>query len=147
MMSPDELRGHLADKGALPEARRALNLVGTPVRTDFFGRVEGIDTVHLALDALAQPLARLFAFPPDPSEAPRIEEVLDFMVSLDLIDEEVSEQLRQVRAGIKAWTYAGLPEDGEVYDLEQARSRLYDCLDSLLADVEEVPDEDDDDDG
>jgi len=143
-MSPEELRENIRDRSALPDAWRALALVDTGVRTDFFGRVEGIDTVHLALNALAYPLARLFPYPLDATEAPRIEDVLAFVASFDLIDEEAVDLLRQVQAGIKQWTYNGLPEEGEVYDLETARHDLHGRLEALLTAVENTPEEEED---
>ncbi len=138
-MNSEALRAHLADRSALPAAQDALYLLDVRVQKSFFGAIEGVDTVHLALDALAYPLARLFGFPLDPAEAPELADVLAYLVSRDCIEMEVIDRLQQVYRSIKLSTYGGHRAD-DIIDMEEARSALYDHLTELLSAVEqEVP--------
>ncbi|WP_437840174.1 hypothetical protein [Sorangium sp. So ce1153] len=138
-MNPEALRANLRDRSALSDAQRALILLDVRVQENFFGTIEGVDTIDLALDALAYPLARLLSFPLDATEAPSIDDVLNYLASRDLIEPDTVELLERVREGIKKSTYAGLRHRG-VIDLEAARGKLYEHLEALLCLAEEALD-------
>jgi hypothetical protein len=135
-MSSEALRAHLADRSALPDVQRALVLLDVRVQKSFFGTVEGVDTVHFALDALAYPLARLFSFPLDLAEPPKLVDVLAYLVSQDCIKLEVVALLERVRQGIRLSTYEGL-RDEDIKEMEEARRDLYGLLTDLLSAVEQ----------
>lgn len=135
-MKPDDLRANLIDKNVLSDAWRALGLLDIHVQKNFFGTVEGVDTVDVALDALAYPLARLFSFPLDVTEAPALADVLAYLASQERIERTVVTLLERVQEGIRRSTYMGLREKG-IEDMEEARGELHDHLVKLLSEVEQ----------
>jgi hypothetical protein len=120
---------------ALPDAREALGHLSVSVRRNFFGDVEGVDSVHLALKALASAFARLFESADDGPDGQDIEDVVDFLVAQSRLSEEARDVLSDVLNGVKDATYQGLTDDG-VHDLERAREDLYGYLDELLTAME-----------
>lgn len=139
-MSSEASRAHPVDKSALSDAYRALALLDVRIQRSYFGDVEGVDTVDLALDALAYPLARLFSFPLDPTEAPNLVDVFAYLSSRKFIEPEVVDRLKKVLQGIRRSTYVGLRNE-DIERMEVARRALYSDLEALLSEVEkEAPD-------
>ncbi len=124
---------------ALSDASKALELLAAPVRSGPFDRVEGIDTIHFGLDAMASALARLFDFPrAEHDDAPKIDDVLAYLESQspDKNDDSLVERAKAVMSGIKMATYHGL-NTKDIDSMEKSRSALHDGLTRLLP--ESVP--------
>ncbi|MFT3776235.1 MAG: hypothetical protein QM820_63635 [Minicystis sp.] len=121
---------------ALPDAWRALGHLDVRVQRNFFGDVEGIDSVHLALKALASALARLFESLDDGPDGQDIEDMVEFLVARNRLAEEASDVLSDVLDGVKQSTYQGLNAEG-VHNLEKARENLYEHLYDMLTALEE----------
>ncbi len=120
------------DEKASSDAWKALEILDAPVRSGPFDRVEGIDSIHLGLDAMASALARLFDLPRvEHDDAPKIDEVLDYLRSKDKIDDEPVKLAMKVIDRIKAATYRGLTKEG-IESAEKDRSELHARLKSLL---------------
>jgi hypothetical protein len=123
------------EEGALRDAWKALELLAAPVRSGPFDRVEGIDTIHLGLDAMASVLARLFNFPrAEHDDAPKIDDVLAYLVSQRKIENGSVELATAVISCIKIATYHGLKTE-DIDRTEKSRSALYDGLKRLLSEI------------
>jgi hypothetical protein len=120
---------------ALPDAWTALGHLDVRVQTDFFGDVEGVDSVHLALKALAPALACLFENLDDGPDGQDIKDVVAFLVVRNRLAEDAAGALSDVLDGVKKATYQGLSTQG-VEHLEEARENLYGHLTELLTTLE-----------
>jgi hypothetical protein len=129
------VRDHVADKGALNDAWEALTLIDVRVQRDYFGGIEGIDTLDLGLDAMARSLVRLFCREEDDDAPEELDDVLAFLATQGRIDEGAVDDARQVREGVKQSTYGGIT-DRDIEATEKAREALYDKLRALLDDVD-----------
>jgi hypothetical protein len=130
-----EERDHL-----LAHARYALDLLHCRVQENPYGELEGIDTLHIGLDAMAAPLAQLIGLP-DSGDPPALEDVLAYLQARGKIEAGTLDILRSVVEGIKSATYKGLNESS-IRGLNDQLGGLYVALERLLNDLEEYGDDD-----
>lgn len=118
----------------------ALDLLSCRVQENPYGELEGIDTLHIGLDAIAAPLAHLIGLP-DSGDPPALEDVLDYLQARGRIEAGTLEILSSVHEGIKSATYKGLNESS-IRELNDQLEHLYEDLRQLLNDLEEHGDDD-----
>lgn len=124
------------EKSALHDAWRALSMIDVRVQRDFFGSVEGIDTIDIGLDMLASTFERLFHYPRAENEGtPKIDAVLAYLASQRRIEDAAVRLVTKVMEAIGQATYSSLT-DAEIRATEAARSELHSHLEELLSEVE-----------
>jgi hypothetical protein len=129
-------QAEVTQREALKEAQSALAHLSFRVQRNFYGDVEGVDSVHFALRALASTLAQLFEGPDDGPDELDIKDVVAFLVARNRLPKEALLVLSRLIESVKQAAYQGL-SDEDVDELEEARELLYDYIDAMLVQLKE----------
>lgn len=126
---PEERETHLQ------HAEYALDLLDCRVQENAYGEVEGIDTLHIGLDALSDSIARLVDLP-DTDEAWMLEDVLAYLEAHGRVEFGTIRLASLVREGIKKATYKGL-DATSISELNHSLRELHATLSELLSSIRE----------
>jgi hypothetical protein len=121
-------------KRALDSAKSALDLVGTEIREDTWGDLEGIDDVSMGLDAMALALVSYYEIEEDEDTSlDTLHEVLARLESKGLAPKGIAVAVAAVADEVRQLNY----EPAGWREIEEKRKSVHEELNDLVSEMDD----------